>query len=444
MSGKGAPLLPKAAPKAAGRSKASMFYNADDYMNELAAKFEHDHEIADVMGASPDMDQSKASSKGKDNMMKIDLNDAQRSKKTGRLFPTSNKPEPMPKDLAFMFTKISPEQGMYMWKFLTGVFILQCLMVMLYAYLLSIYGETHWTLVTVLWGIPFAYVAIQHIYTDHDVMHGVTFPPYWWQKHITHPFSDFISIPWEEFILEHMKHHSSTVDLLTQGEFGWDPEMPLYWLMENKYWYLTVWLIPVVHFFGLNDTGGMFALEWYSHFPEEAAGGKCNKEFWSKWFPRRLKHQGFVTWLWACVYLLGRISTGHPWMFVLCVSACARCGYGGAWTLITSFTHSHPWNRFLENDPQRSWPMLHTIMAFVTGGRHRWNEMLFHDVHHAFPNAVGTLSQRGRFNDWSKVHDAAAKILARGLFKANGDAETVMQKQQRKRSLLLNQRIDGK
>ena len=38
--------------------------------------------------------------------------------------------------------------------------------------------------------------------------------------------------------------------------------------------------------------------------------------------------------------------------------------------------------------------------------------MLFHDVHHAFPNAVGTLSQRGRFHGWEKVHDAAAE--ARG------------------------------
>lgn len=31
----------------------------------------------------------------------------------------------------------------------------------------------------------------------------------------------------------------------------------------------------------------------------------------------------------------------------------------------------------------------------------------FHDVHHAFPNALGTLSQRGRFHGWKKVHDAS-------------------------------------
>jgi len=316
--------------------------------------------------------------------------------------------------------------------------------VITYAVALSHFGETHWRSVTVCFGIPFAYVAIQHIYVDHDVMHGVTFPPFWWQKFLTHPFSDFVSIPWEEFVLEHMKHHSSTVDLLTQGEFGWDPETPLYWLAENKHWYLTVWFIPLIHFLGLNDTGALFCMEWYMHFPEAGAGGKCNKDFWTKWFPRRLQHQGFVCATWAGVYLLGQYSTGHGLLFMFCVSCAARCGYGSAWLFITSFTHSHPWNNFLATDPHRSWPILHTVMAYVLGGRHRWNEMLFHDVHHAFPNAVGTLSQRGRFNKWNVVHDAAAKILERGLFKPNGDADTLMQKQQQKRSLLLKQRIDKK
>lgn len=28
----------------------------------------------------------------------------------------------------------------------------------------------------------------------------------------------------QEFVLEHARHHASTVDLLIQGEFGWDPE----------------------------------------------------------------------------------------------------------------------------------------------------------------------------------------------------------------------------
>ena len=56
----------------------------------------------------------------------------------------------------------------------------------------------------------------------------------------------------------------------------------------------------------------------------------------------------------------------------------------------------------------------------------------FHDVHHAFPNAVGTLSQRGRFHGWEKVHDAAAEVLHRGLWKPNGDEE-ILGKTERQR-----------
>lgn len=430
------PLNPPA-KKPVGRSKASMFYNADEYMDELAKKFQHDHEIASLLEASPDSANFDPSKHKGDSLMKVELNDAKRSHTTGRLFPTSNKPDPMPKDLAFMFTKISPEQGMYMWTFLTCIFFIQCLMIIAYAAALYYVGEDHWWSVTACFGVPFAYISIQHIYTDHDVMHGVTFPPHWWQKYLTHPFSDFISITWEDFILEHMKHHSSTVDLLQQGEFGWDPEKPLYWLAENKFNYLTCWFIPLAHFIGLNDTGATFCCEWFMHFPEESGGGKCSKEFWNKWFPRRAKHLGFVWWLWACVYLLGSVATDSPLKFMLCVSLCARCGYGSAWFMITSFTHSHPWNEFLAKsvDGERSYPVLHMVMAVILGGRHRWNEMLFHDVHHAFPNAVGTLSQRGRFNNWLTVHDAAAKILARGLFVKNGDQETKMEKHQRRRSV---------
>ena len=135
--------------------------------------------------------------------------------------------------------------------------------------------------------------------------------------------------------------------------------------------------------------------------------------------------------------------------------------------------------------------------------------------HHAFPNALGTLSQRGRFHGWKKVHDASVcclpvgslqvsvfvgclfvdhciltllgplnsktnlneqclekktfsthdfhayialglnhdwskhgeiapsfakvEVLYRGLWKPNGDEETEMQKQQKKRSLLMRQ-----
>merc|ERR1719242_314251 len=103
---------------------------------------------------------------------------------------------------------------------------------------------------------------------------------------------------------------------------------------------------------------------------------------------------------------------------------------------ITNFTHSLPWNRFIADDPDRTWPRLHAVMAFVLGGRHRWNEMLFHDLHHAFPSAVGTLSQRGRFHGWEKVHDAALEIIHRGLWKSD-DADTKMVEKQKRRSLVI-------
>jgi hypothetical protein len=205
-------------------------------------------------------------------------------------------------------------------------------------------------------------------------------------------------------------------------------------------------LIPVLHFFGLNDTGGLFSIEWYLHFPDEGAGGKCHKDFWAKWLPRRLYHNGFVLTCWAIVWCLGAIPYGfaEAWRFVIPVSVAARVGFGLAWIFVTNFTHSLPWNRFLTNDPDRTWPRLHAVMAFILGGRHRWNEMLFHDLHHAFPSAVGTLSQRGRFHGWEKVHDAALEIIHRGLFKPNGDEETIMQVQQRKRSQIYKARQESK
>merc|ERR1712125_3727 len=82
--------------------------------------------------------------------------------------------------------------------------------------------------------------------------------------------------------------------------------------------------------------------------------------------------------------------------------------------------------------------VLHNVMAVLLGGRHRWNEMLFHDVHHAFPNAVGTMSQRGRFHGYEAVMHAATQVLDNGLFKQNGDELTKMQKNDRRRSQKLS------
>merc|ERR1719316_1414424 len=103
-------------------------------MDELKAKYDVDHEIASLMGATPD---AGGAPKEGDKMTSVQVTNEKRSLTTGRLWPESNKPDPMPKDLAFMFTKISPEQMMYMWRWYTGIFIAQCLCPIMYAFLLN-------------------------------------------------------------------------------------------------------------------------------------------------------------------------------------------------------------------------------------------------------------------------------------------------------------------
>merc|ERR1712083_391109 len=348
-----------------------------------------------------------------------------------------------------MGTKITPEQMMYMWNVLTIIFVSQCLMVLAYCGALACFPD-YWWVCTITFGVPFAYIAIQNIYIDHDVMHGATFPPYDWQEYLTHVWADQFSLPWEEFILEHNRHHASTYDLLEQGEFGWDPEEFQYSLLEWTWrpvkkpfpihpfgLVFTAALMPLIHFFGLNDTGCLFAMEWYNNFPDEGAGGKCNKELYKKWLPRRVKHHVIVAAHWLFVFTLGQLVLNDGWTFFLAVTCFARAGYSAAWMFITNFNHSHPWQKYLQKDPARSNPMLHNFMATVHGGKHRWNEMLFHDVHHAFPNAVGTLSQRGRFHGWEKVHDACVEVLHNGIWVDNGDEKTDMQQKQRNRSVLM-------
>ena len=43
-------------------------------------------------------------------MLSVQKNAENRSLKTNRLFPTPNKPDPMPQNLAFLFTKITPDR----------------------------------------------------------------------------------------------------------------------------------------------------------------------------------------------------------------------------------------------------------------------------------------------------------------------------------------------
>ena len=62
----------------------------------------------------------------------------------------------------------------------------------------------------------------------------------------------------QEFVLEHARHHASTVDLLIQGEFGWDPEEFHYALQQwagemGPNWYKFLGSLDMLH-----DTKLMF------------------------------------------------------------------------------------------------------------------------------------------------------------------------------------------
>jgi len=136
-----APLLDTA--KKTGHSKASIFYGADEYLEELKKKYEHDHEIAALKTVLPGDGDANAAAvdESNDKMLKVEKDNENRSLKTNRLFPTANKPDPMPQDLAFLFTKITPEQIMYMWNVLTLIFVTQCLMVLGYCAALAFFPD---------------------------------------------------------------------------------------------------------------------------------------------------------------------------------------------------------------------------------------------------------------------------------------------------------------
>ena len=88
-----------------------------------------------------------------------------------------------------LFQHFAQEQMIYMWNVLTAIFFTPVLMVIGYCAALACFPDFWWTS-TLCFGIPFAYIAIQNIYIDHDVMHGATFPVYEWQRFLTHPFAE--------------------------------------------------------------------------------------------------------------------------------------------------------------------------------------------------------------------------------------------------------------
>jgi len=140
-----------------------IFYDADGYAEKVRRKQESDFpELAEISKEQPGGQQSTPD---------------KFSEKTGRRFPTPNKPDPMPKHLAFMFTKISPEQAMYMWNFFTLLFCSQCAWVVVYA-LVLIPLLPFWA-ATLIFGPVMMELMVQNVYILHDVIHEPAWPIPW-------------------------------------------------------------------------------------------------------------------------------------------------------------------------------------------------------------------------------------------------------------------------
>lgn len=345
------------------------------------------------------------------------------------MYPTPNKDEMMKHEsIQFLFTKMTNDNMLWLWEVFSCIFATQCAMVAIYALVLLRFLP-YWP-ATLIFGTVMAWLCIQNVYCLHDVIHGASFPPHDWQAYITHAWADQFSISWEDVVMEHMKHHSSTPDLLEHGEFGWDPAEWLYVLQER---WITLPLVPLWHFIGAPDTGALFALQWYTSFPESFS------QLYTKWFWQRLKHHLFLFALWGSVWMMGTYPMGRPvsegWRVFLPVTISCRIGFSLAWMVFQNVNHSHMWNNFLARAPERSYPVMCLVMSMILGGPARFNEMLFHDLHHGFPNAVGALSMRGRFNGWKKVHKAAMEALRYGIYKKDEtDTERRMHNLGQKRS----------
>jgi hypothetical protein len=101
---------------------------------------------------------------------------------------------------------------------------------------------------------------------------------------------------------------------------------------------------------------------------------------------------------------------------VFVVNFFSRLGWTLGWTAFANINHSHFWNNMLAEGMDRKASFIDAVLTVVLGGRARVNEFKFHDLHHAFPNKVGSLSMRGRFNSADSVYDGGMRIIEHGIF----------------------------
>ena len=81
-----------------------MIYGVNEYEEMLRQKMSQNSEIAQLKALSPD--QQGPSASAADGMLKSGTEADGKSKKGKREFPTPNKPDPMPRELEFLFTRI--------------------------------------------------------------------------------------------------------------------------------------------------------------------------------------------------------------------------------------------------------------------------------------------------------------------------------------------------
>jgi hypothetical protein len=227
-------------------------------------------------------------------------------------------------------------------------------------------------------------------------------------------------------MLEHKRHHVATADVLHHGEFGWDPSEVQYFFQEYSTW--TAPLCYPIQCMGFYDTGMLFMMVWYWNFPNDDALEPVLKprgaEDRKKTMQRRIKcafvqlFQWYVLIKVATILAYGYSNAGRENMLpiFLVVLLANKIGWGTSWYFFANINHSETWNEILADGLDRQNPVKDAILCVLLGGRARANEMKFHDLHHAFPNRVGSMSMRGRFYDWDKVHDGALTIIANGIF----------------------------
>merc|ERR1719235_2303243 len=107
---------------------------------------------------------------------------------------------------------------------------------------------------------------------------------------------------------------------------------------------------------------------------------------------------------------------GHGWTLVFVGNFFGRLGWTLGWTAFSNINHSVSWNKLLADGADRKATFIDAVLTVVLGGRARVNEFKFHDLHHAFPNKVGSLSMRGRFNGADAVYDGGMRIIEHGIF----------------------------